>query len=77
MRKAFQALCREGKQPEDLATEVLTVAAGKCWPVVKQLVADFKLDSDLTTLVGGGGGAAAPVALMASLEDLGLALTQF
>ncbi len=66
VRKAFQALCREGKQPEDLATEVLTVAAGKCWPVVKQLVADFKLDSDLTTLVGGGGGAAALVPFLAS-----------
>ncbi|MGD9680031.1 MAG: hydantoinase/oxoprolinase family protein [Candidatus Obscuribacterales bacterium] len=56
--------------PADIAERILQIAAQKCIPVVKALIADHKLDPDMVTLVGGGGGAAAIVPYVA--KQMGL-----
>jgi N-methylhydantoinase A/oxoprolinase/acetone carboxylase beta subunit len=65
----FKAIC-QGKSAEQTAAEVLTVSTGKCWPVVRDLMKDYKLDPELTTLVGGGGGAAALVPFLAQHHQM-------
>ncbi|MBK7837176.1 MAG: hydantoinase [Candidatus Obscuribacter sp.] len=57
----------------ELATRMLTLAADKCIPTVKALIAEHKLDSELTVLVGGGGGAAAIVPFVG--KTMGLTAT--
>lgn len=57
-------------KPETLATQVLDVSTGKCWPVVKQLIKEYKLDAELTDLIGGGGGAAALVPFLAKKHGM-------
>ncbi|MCA9803136.1 MAG: hydantoinase/oxoprolinase family protein [Cyanobacteria bacterium HKST-UBA02] len=56
--------------PADIAERILQIAAQKCIPVVKALIADHKLDPEMVTLVGGGGGAAAIVPYVA--KQMGL-----
>lgn len=58
---------------EALATRMLTLAAEKCIPTVKALIAEHKLDPELTVLVGGGGGAAAIVPFVG--KTMGLTAT--
>lgn len=72
---AFKAISL-GKPVEQTATEVLTVSTGKCWPVVRELMKDYKLDAELTTLVGGGGGAAALVPFLAQHHQMKHSLAQ-
>jgi hypothetical protein len=57
-------------QTKALAAEVLKIAAKQCIPVIRALIADHKLDPELTKLVGGGGGAAALVPFIA--QEMGL-----
>lgn len=56
--------------PADIAERILQIAAQKCIPVVKALIADHKLDPEMVSLVGGGGGAAAIVPYVA--KQMGL-----
>ena len=69
IEKAFKTLAaylhKEDRPVKELATAVLKSAASKCAPVIKALIADHKLDAELTKLVGGGGGAAAIVPFVA------------
>jgi len=58
---------------EAIATRMLTLAAEKCIPTVKALIAEHKLDPELTVLVGGGGGAAAIVPFVG--KTMGLTAT--
>lgn len=75
--KAFTALSQKTSQPiQDLAKKILTLAADKCSPIVKQLMKDYKLDESLVTLVGGGGGAAAIVPYLGQDMNLRHSLAQ-
>lgn len=67
IKLGFAALAKHtGKKEEELATSLLSIATAKCIPIVNQLMKDYKLDPELTTLVGGGGGAAAIVPFTAN-----------
>jgi N-methylhydantoinase A len=72
--EAFKSLAahlhKDNEQIRDIATEIMKSAAKKCVPVIKTLIADHKLDPELTKLVGGGGGAAAIVPFVA--HEMGL-----
>ena len=63
-------LSKGGEAQQALATAILSSAAKKCVPVIKALIADHKLDPQLTKLIGGGGGAAAIVPFVA--REMGL-----
>jgi N-methylhydantoinase A len=55
-----------GVDEKAAAEQMLRIAASKCKPIVQALIKDYKLDSQLVTLVGGGGGAAAIVPFVAA-----------
>lgn len=59
-----------GREPEELAREILDQAAAKVIPTVKQLIADYKMGDRALKLIGGGGGAAAIVPYVA--QKLGM-----
>ncbi|MCA0314184.1 MAG: hypothetical protein LCH63_10145 [Candidatus Melainabacteria bacterium] len=61
---------------KQLASRLLDIAAHKCIPTVKALIAENKLDPDLTLLVGGGGGAAAIVPYLAKVMKLDHTIAQ-
>lgn len=75
--KSLAAYLHKGEdQTRELATAVLASAAKKCIPVISALIADHKLDPELTKLVGGGGGAAAIVPFVASEMGLSFELAE-
>ncbi|MBM3266449.1 MAG: hydantoinase/oxoprolinase family protein [Candidatus Sericytochromatia bacterium] len=59
-----------GSSAEEVSEAMLASAAAGCQPVVERLIAEYKLDRRLVTLMGGGGGAAAIVPYLA--KKLGL-----
>ncbi|MBI4534586.1 MAG: hypothetical protein HY711_11635, partial [Candidatus Melainabacteria bacterium] len=62
--------------PEKLAEHILQLSAAKVIPVVQRLLADYKLDPQIVTLVGGGGGAAALTPFTAQEMNLRHSLAQ-
>lgn len=63
-----------GQAPEELAERLLDLATDQLEPVVSRMIADYKLDRRLVTLMGGGGGAAALVPFLARKMGLRYAL---
>jgi N-methylhydantoinase A len=77
--QAFAALARhvnKGVDGKYLAERIQKLASAQCIPVVKALIAEHKLDSELVDLIGGGGGAAAIVPFVASEMNLRFNLAQ-
>lgn len=69
--RAFAALARAtGLAERAVAEQILARAAAKCQPVVDALVREYKLDRELTALVGGGGGAAAIVPFLSARASM-------
>lgn len=56
---------------EETATAILTKATDKVLPVVQQLIEEYKLDADQSSLVGCGGGAGALIPFTANRMGIG------
>lgn len=70
-RKAMKPLADYlGVSVEEAARQILGTACAKLIPVVEELIAEYKLDSDQAVLVGCGGGAAALIPFMAQEMDI-------
>jgi N-methylhydantoinase A len=67
VRQALTGLARSlgGGTPESIAESLLALGVGPIEQVVRRMIADYKLDTDLMVLCGGGGGAWAWVPYLA------------
>lgn len=63
-------------EPQEAATQILERASQKAIGVVERLIADYKLDRRMVTLVGGGGGSAAIVPYVAKKLNLPFSLAE-
>lgn len=76
-RRAFAAFAAHlDINPETAARSVLEAAAKKLTPVVKELIAEYRLDPDQSLLIGEGGGAGALVPFIAEQMDLDYEISQ-
>jgi N-methylhydantoinase A len=77
VERAFTELGKHlDADPKALAENALQLAYRKCLPVIRQFMAEYKLDADTLTLVGGGGGAAAIVPFVARAMGMNHALAE-
>jgi N-methylhydantoinase A/oxoprolinase/acetone carboxylase beta subunit len=77
IESCMQALGKKfEKEPKALAEEILILSAEKIKPVIKQLVREYKLDTNLIRFVGGGGGASAIVPYTAMALSVPHTITQ-
>ncbi len=71
LKSVWQALAAKLNQSaEAIAMRILTISAEKIKPVIKQLMREYKLDSELIKFIGGGGGAPALVPFTAQYMEV-------
>lgn len=77
VQKAFEVVGGFlGMPPEEVALRILDRAAAKVEGVVRELLAEYQLDSSLIRLVGGGGGATALVPYVSAKLNIPYSITE-
>ncbi|MDD6920656.1 MAG: hydantoinase/oxoprolinase family protein [Eubacteriales bacterium] len=72
-RRAIEIIAEHiGSNIEDTAQKILDVSSNKIIPVIEQLIKDYGLEKDQTTLIGAGGGAGSLVRNTAKIMDMNI-----